>query len=311
MTVPVSVIVHARNEASNIPFTLASVVGWADEVFVVDSESSDGTADVARSLGATVVSRKCERRGLVEQRNWALDTLPFRNAWVLVLDADEYVEDALKAEVQRLVETDDPERDGYWLRFRLIFMGQWIRRASMYPSWSLRLFRHRVVRYEMRSVNSHPRVAAGREGFLEGHVVNYDRKGFSYYVQRLDEFSSLEAIAYEEVLSGRIDRTQVPGKMFGTRAERRRWLKNLAVRLPMRPFVVFLYLYVVRGGFLEGHAGFDFCFMKSIQEWMVNVKRREVELQRSNHEEWLPAERTDDAPTTASRPAAASLTSGR
>jgi glycosyltransferase involved in cell wall biosynthesis len=304
--VPISVIVHARNEAVNIPFTLESVVGWADEIFVVDSESSDGTADVARSLGATVVSRRCERRGLVAQRNWALDTLPFRNEWVFVLDADEYIEDGLKAEVERLVRANDQGKDGYWLRFRLIFMGRWIRRASMYPSWSLRLFRHRVVRYEVRSVNSHPRVAREREGFLGGHVVNYDRKGFSYYVQRLDEFSALEAIAYEEVLSGKIDRTQVPGKLFGTRAERRRWLKNLFIRLPMRPLVIFVYLYVVRGGVLEGKAGFDFCLLKALQEWMVNVKRREVELRRSGRDQWMPDARqagvSVNQATTAARP---------
>jgi len=311
MTVPVSIVVHARNEATNIPFTLASVIGWADEVFVVDSDSVDGTGDVAQKLGATVISRHCERRGLVTQRNWALDTLPFRNEWVFVLDADEYMEDALKAEVARLVLTNDPEKDGYWLRFRLIFMGKWIRRSSMYPSWSLRLFRHKVVRYEVRSVNSHPRVAPGREGFLEGHVVNYDRKGFAFYLQRLDEFSTLEAIAYEEVLSGNISRTQVPGKLFGTRAERRRWLKNLFIRLPMRPLVVFTYLYVVRGGLLEGRAGFDYCFMKSIQEWMVNVKRREVELRRSNRDQWLPPELADSAPAAVKRSQSASLTTGR
>jgi glycosyltransferase involved in cell wall biosynthesis len=310
MTVPVSIIVHARNEATNIPFTLSSVAGWADEVFVVDSESTDGTADVARSHGATVVSRQCERQGLVAQRNWALDTLPFRNEWVFVLDADEYMEDALKVEVERLVRADDPGRDGYWLRFRLIFMGQWIRRASMYPTWSLRLLRHRVVRYEVRSVNSHPRVAAGREGFLDGHVVNYDRKGFTYYMKRIDEFSTLEAIAYEEVLSGSTDRTQVPGKLFGTRAERRRWLKNLFIRLPMRPLVIFLYLYVARGGFLEGQAGFDYCFLKALQEWVVNVKRREVELRRNGRDQWLSHVRTDGIAAAAHQPASNSLPSG-
>lgn len=309
MTVPVTVIVHARNEAANIPFTLASVVGWADQVFVVDSDSTDGTADVARTHGATVVSRDCDRRGLVAQRNWALDTLPFRNEWVFVLDADEYMEDELKSEVARLVHMNDPAKDGYWLRFRLIFMGMWIRRASMYPSWSLRLFRHKVVRYEVRSVNSHPRVAPDREAFLEGHIVNYDRKGFSYYVKRLDEFSTLEAIAYDEVLSGHVDRTQVPGSLFGTRAERRRWLKNLFIRLPLRPLVIFIYLYVVRGAFLEGRAGFDYSFMKGLQEWMVNVKRREVVQRRAGQERWIPRELADGTRAT-SEPSVASLTHG-
>jgi hypothetical protein len=198
------------------------------------------------------------------------------------------MEDDLKAEVERLVQANDPAKDGYWLRFKLIFMGQWIRRASMYPSWSLRLFRHAVVRYEARSVNSHPRVAPGREAFLLGHVVNYDRKGFAHYLKRLDEFSTLEAIAYDEVLAGTMERTQVPGRLFGTRAERRRWMKNLFIRLPFRPLTMFTYLYLMRGGFLEGRAGFDYCFMKGIQEWMVNVKLYETELRRGGRDRWAP-----------------------
>jgi hypothetical protein len=184
---------------------------------------------------------------------------------VFILDADEAMEDGLKNEVQKIVCADNGSKDGYWCRFKLMFMGRWIRRASMYPSWSLRLFRHNLVRYERRDVNSHPLVRPGREGYLIGHLINEDRRGFSQYQKRLDEFSTLEAhaISQESLLSGRL---------FGTRAERRRYLKNLFIRLPFRPLILFIYLYILRLGMLEGRRGFDYCLLRAVLEWLITVK---------------------------------------
>ncbi len=273
--VPVTVVIHARNEEVNLPFTLRDVMGWADQVVLVDSESTDRTQAIAREFGAEVVSRACDRGGLVAQRNWALDTIPFRNEWVFILDADETMDPELKEEVARLIVENAPTKDGYWCRFRAIFLGRWIKHASMYPSWSLRLFRHRVVRYERREANSHPIVAPGREGYLLHHLDNHDRRGFSYHCQRMDEFSTLEGRAYMKALRRGEDQALLKGRWFGTRAERRRAMKNLFIQLPFRPVVVFIYLYVVRLGFLDGRPGFDWCILKAVTEWMITIKMRE------------------------------------
>lgn len=280
MTVPVTVIIHTLNEEVNIPHALASVVGWASQVCVVDSESTDRTQDICRSSGVELYSRACDRAGLVGQRNWALDNIAFRNEWVLILDADEQMEPSLKKEIAAVVEKDDGERDGYWCRFKLIFMGRWIRRSSMYPSWSLRLFRHRLVRYERRDVNSHPLVKPGREGYLQEHLVNEDRRGFSYYLRRLDEFSTLEARAYDKRLRSVEQEVLLGGRLLGSRAERRRYLKNLFIRLPCRPLVLFMYLYVVRLGVLDGRPGFDYALFKAVAEWATTVKLKELRLAR-------------------------------
>lgn len=276
MTVPVTVIIHTLNEEVNLPHALRDAVGWAEQVCVVDSDSTDGTQRIAREMGAELYSRECSRVGLVEQRNWALETIPFRNEWVFILDADEVMEPALKAEVDRIVRHDDGSKDGYWCRFKLVFMGRWIKRSSMYPSWSLRLFRHRLVRYEKRDVNSHPLVKPGREGWLQEHILNNDRRGFSYYLKRLDEFSTLEARAYDKRRRAVEQESLLSGKLFGTRAERRRYLKNLFIRLPMRPLLLFVYLYVVRLGFLDGRAGFDYALFKAACEWAITVKHIEM-----------------------------------
>lgn len=276
MTVPVAIIIHTLNEEINLPHALNSVVGWAEQVCVVDSESDDATQEIAKRKGAELYSRTCNRDGLVAQRNWALDNLPLRHEWVFILDADESMEDTLKAEVKAIVLNDDGLKDGYWCRFKLMFMGRWVRRASMYPSWSLRLFRHRIVRYEKRDVNSHPLVMPGREGYLKEHILNEDRRGFSYYLKRLDEFSTLEARAYEKRLRGAHDEALLGGRLIGTRAERRRYLKNLFIRLPFKPLLLFVYLYFIRLGILDGRAGFDYAVFKAVAEWAITVKRMEM-----------------------------------
>jgi glycosyltransferase involved in cell wall biosynthesis len=272
---PVTVLIHTLNEEKNLPFALDSVVGWADQIIVIDSESTDGTQDVARAAGVEVYSRQCTRKTLVEQRNWALESLPIRNEWVFILDGDEETEPGIRDEVATIVRANPADKDGFWCRFRVIWNGRWIRRSSMYPTWTLRLFRRGIVRYERREVNAHPVVAPGREGYLREHIRTEDRRPFEYWVHRMNEFSTLESIAYAKVLSGESAASAIRGRLFGSHAERRRFLKNIFVRMPFRPATIFLYLYGVRLGFLDGRAGLDFALYKAGSEWMLNVKARE------------------------------------
>lgn len=275
MRVPITVIIHSLNEEINIPFTLRDISGWADQIVLVDSDSTDKTQEIARDFDIEVISRKCERGGLVDQRNWALETIKFRNEWVFILDSDETIEQDLKEEIERLVSENNPDIDGYWARFKLIFCDQWIKRSSMYPSWTMRLFRHEKLRYEKREVNSAPIIDPSREGFLQGHTLNQDRRGFTLYLKRLDEFSTLEARAYIKRQRGHGQENLVQGKFFGSRTQRRRFLKNVFIKIPFRPLTIFVYLYIVRLGFLEGRAGFDYCFFKLVAEWAISVKLRE------------------------------------
>lgn len=273
--VSLTVLIHCKNEETNLPYSLRSVVGWADQVIVVDSDSEDHTQEVARAYGAEVVSRPCTRRGLVDQRNWALRTAPIRNSWVFILDADEEMTTELREEVALIVDQDPQDKDGFWCRFKIIFGGRWVRRSSPYPTWSLRLFRAGRVWYEAREVNSHPVVEDGREGYLNAHFLTEDRRPFEAFVDRMNEFSTLEAVAYQEVLGGRRASGVIRGSPFGSHAERRRWMKNIYVRMPFRGIAMFLYLYVLRRGFLDGLAGLDFALYKSVSEWFTNAKIRE------------------------------------
>ena len=144
----VSVLVPVKNEAENLRRCLPALA-WADEVFVVDSQSSDDTAAVAAEHGARVV--QFHFNGVYpKKKNWALENLPFRNEWVLIVDADEVVVPELAEEIARRTAAD--ECDGYLLNMKYFFLGRRIRHCGYAEAWNLRLFKHRLGRYEKMPV---------------------------------------------------------------------------------------------------------------------------------------------------------------
>ena len=145
--VPVSVMVPIKNEAANLERCLRSVA-WADEVFVVDSQSTDGSIELAERLGAKVVQFQFNGTW-PKKKNWALENLPFRHPWVFILDADEVLPpgDGRGVPRGRHRAAGNPETTGYWINRRFMFMDRWLAHAY-YPNWNLRLFRHTLGRYE-------------------------------------------------------------------------------------------------------------------------------------------------------------------
>ena len=138
MSTSISVLIITGNEEPNIAACLASL-GWAGEVFVVDSLSTDRTAEIAKRMGAQVYLHSFE--GYAAQRNWALKNLPFSHDWVLMLDADERVPQALAEEISRVITDPRQEYAGYHVKFRHIFLGRWLKHGGLYPTWLLRLIR--------------------------------------------------------------------------------------------------------------------------------------------------------------------------
>lgn len=263
---PITVIVHVKNEEINLPYTLENVITKFDQVVVVDSDSTDDTQNIAYGYGCDVISRPCTRKTLVAQRNWALDTIEFRNEWCFVLDGDEVIEEELIIEMAS-IDLDKTEYDAYSMRWRNIFLGKWIRHSSFYPTWSIRLFKHEVVRYEERAVNAHPFVRKGKLGRLKGHFQNFDRRGLKFYFDRISPFSDLESTAQKaesEALYKSLLKIQLR-----TRIGRRRLLKLIFNILPFRPFLIFIYLFILRLGFLDGRTGFIYIILKVIQEWLT------------------------------------------
>lgn len=274
MRAPISVLVPTYNEEMNIAQCLSSVLGWADEVFVVDSFSTDRTVEIAKQMGATVVQHKFE--GYAEQKNWAMDSLPFRNDWLLILDADEYVTAGSRDELAELARANGAGFDGFQINRRFIFYGKWIKHCGWYPSWHLRFFKHKLGRYENRPVDEHV-IVKGKVGKLKQDLIHRDCRDMDWWISKHNRYATLNAIAYEQIEKKELQDERIRPRFFGTQAERRRFVKeNIWRHLPMRSILFFLYLYVFRLGFLDGRKGFVFCAMHGIFEHMKVIKQWEL-----------------------------------
>lgn len=269
----ISFLVPTLDEALNLPKCLDSIA-WADEVFVVDSFSSDRTVEIARERGAHLVQHRFEDYS--RQKNWALDTLPFRNEWVFILDADERITPELRAELEGLAARDGDGAAGYYVNRRFIFLGAWIHHAGWYPSWNLRFFKHRLGRYDNREVHEHL-VLQGRAGYLRHDMLHQDERGLEAFVARHNRYSTLEAAARFKAMRAHPERASLRADLLGAPVQRKRFLRERVWPLvPAKPLALFVYMYLVRRGFLDGRAGLALCVFHAFQEFTVNLKLAEL-----------------------------------
>jgi glycosyltransferase involved in cell wall biosynthesis len=248
---PLAVVILTRNEEENLPYALASVSGWAAEVWVVDAHSTDRTAEVAQAAGAAVVTH--EFAGYAAQRNWALRNLSFQHEWVLFLDADEMVSPELRAELSAVLSSPPESVAGYYVKRRFIFLGRWLRHGGYYPTWLLRLVRRRVARWEDRAVDEHL-IVDGGTARLHHDLIHEDHRPLSRWIDRHNQYATLAAHDFLHRTAGEA----VVPRWGGTQAERKRWwYERVYLRAPLglRAVAYFLYRYVVRGGFLDGGPG--------------------------------------------------------
>jgi glycosyltransferase involved in cell wall biosynthesis len=272
--VNVAVIILTHDEELNIEYALRAVCGWARQVFVFDSFSTDRTVEIARGFErCEVVQHVFENYGA--QRNAALRLLPIEAEWILFLDADEYPTEELKREIEALVARNPPE-DGFWIKWRLIWMGTWIRRGY-YPTWILRLVRKTNARCEDRDVNEHM-VVTGSTGRLEHDLIHEDHKSLDRWVLKHLRYADAEARAS---LIRAASHGEIEGSLLGSQAERKRWVRrNVWERLPrlVRPALYFGYRAVVRGGVLDGRRALAYHVMQALWfQTLVDLKCMEIE----------------------------------
>ncbi|WP_269527017.1 glycosyltransferase family 2 protein [Coraliomargarita parva] len=269
----VSILILTYNETVNIVDCLESVA-FSDDVVVLDSESSDSTAEIARDFGATVLTRAFDN--YAAQRNYGL-AHNFKYEWVLMLDADERVPDDFFAELECVSELENNPVTLYRMRRKDMFMGRWLKRSSGYPTWFGRLFRKGKVRVE-REINEEY-YTDGEIGLLEGHLIHYPfNKGIAYWLERHNRYSSMEAVKLSDERKEPVVWTNFLSK---DPMLRRKAFKAFAYRMPFRPFLTFCFLYFVKLGFLDGKAGFHFSLMRAFYEYMISLKIRELHRKHS------------------------------
>lgn len=272
-TAKVSVLILTLNEEKNLARCLESV-SWCDDVVVLDSYSTDQTLEIARRHGARVFQRKFDNWSA--HQNWANENIDFKHRWVYYSDADEVVSPELAAELREIADQAPGDEAAapvaYRVRYKNYFLGKWIRFAGGYPIWVLRFFQPDKVRWE-RLVNPAP-VVDGSVGFLRHHFLHYSfNKGFDAWFDKHNKYSMGEAL--ETIRSLDEDKFRFSSLLASDPPARRRALKELSFRLPMRPVARFLYLYLLKFGFIDGKAGFHYCVLVSIYEYMVVLKVQE------------------------------------
>lgn len=281
---PISIIIPVKNEERNIAACLESVA-WADEIWVVDSHSADDTAAIARRY-TDKIAQFDYSGGFPKKKNWALQNLPFKHEWALLLDADERVTPELREEIRGILNRDD-RVDGYYVNRKLIFLGRWIKHCGWYPSWNMRLFKHRLGRYEKLGaedvenagdVEVHEHVVLeGKAEYLKNDLLHEDFKSIYHFIERHNRYSNWDARVYHNLASG-VKSSGIRASLFGSPLERKRFIKRLWARAPFRPLIRFFWMYFLRLGFLDGKPGLIFCTLMSMHEAVIAAKIYEQRL---------------------------------
>lgn len=275
---PVSVIIATRNEEKNLPRCLESL-NCVEEVYVVDSQSSDATVAIAEAYHAKVVQFHY-KGGWPKKRQWALDHLPVVADWVLLLDADE----ALTPEIRREIECAISKHDfnGYYIALQMHFLGKELRHCGA-NFYKLSLFRKGKGRFECRLQDQDPSMAdmevhehvvvEGPTAKLKNPVTHHNVDSLAKYIQKHNEYSNWDAAVWVEGKSA-----DLPPTLFGNQAQRRRWLKQRFFAVPGSPVVLFFYRYFFCLGFLDGIPGLVYCAFQAIQMFHVKAKVYEMKL---------------------------------
>ncbi|MES2392359.1 MAG: glycosyltransferase family 2 protein [Acidobacteriota bacterium] len=272
---PISVLILTCNEQQDLPACLDSVA-WCDDIHILDSGSTDRTAEIATARGAIVTTRPFDT--FAAQRNASLQ-LPFKHTWVLILDADERPTPELSAEMQRSVASAPANVAAFRMRRRDFLWGTWLKHAQMTPFY-VRLLKLGHAHYE-RDVNEVVRI--------DGDIANLDSpldhlafsKGLSHWVTKHNAYSTTEAtlLANGDATKG----ASLWQALFARNFHERRFAqKAIFYSLPLRPFIKWGYMMFIRGAILDGHAGAMYATLHAFYEYLIEVKRREILRQRAN-----------------------------
>lgn len=267
----ISILILTKNEQQDLQGCLQSV-SWSDDIHVYDSVSTDETVAIATKFGATVIQRPFDN--WAAHQNWGLVNIPFKHPWVFYIDADERMTPELVLAVQAAV-LSPVDKVAFRLQRRDFFLGTWLRHVQT-SSFYMRLFRPEKMRYE-RLVNPIS-IADGPVGDVSGYLDHFPfSKGMGHWINRHNSYSRFEA---QQIVNNRAAGEGFSWvKAFTAKDfhQRRYHQKELFYRLPCRPLVKFLLLYVVKRGFLDGRAGLTYAILQAVYEYFIALKVKELE----------------------------------
>ena len=270
----VSVLILTHNEERNIGKCIESILPLTDQIFVVDSNSTDRTRQICADYGVTVAVR--DWTTYADQFNWGLDHFSFATEWIMRMDADEEMTDELVVGLRGFLAQPAADIGGVMIKRRVYFMGRWIRHGSYYPTWLLRVFRRDAGRCESLFMDEHIVLSQGATVEVHADIIDKNNKDLTFWTDKHNKYSNRELLDLLETDQQSDDASQIQGRFSGNQVEQKRWVKqNLYGRSPLflRAFVYFLYRYFIRLGFLDGREGLIFHFLQGFwYRFLVDAK---------------------------------------
>ena len=276
-----AVVILTHNEERHIGRCLAALRPIASQVFVVDSFSSDRTAEIAEAAGAVVLRNRFSN--YARQFQWGLDNAPLTSRWVMRLDADEIIEPDLAAEIEDGLPRLPQDVTGIYLKRKHIFMNRWIRHGGRYPLVLLRIWRRGLGRIEDRWMDEHMVLERGRTVTFAGGFADHNLNDLTFFTDKHNRYATREAL---DILISTLRLDEVDTGLTRsdprTQASRKRAVKDrIYNRLPFAtgPLLYFLYRYLVQGGILDGRPGLIYHFLQGFwYRFLVDAKALELRL---------------------------------
>jgi glycosyltransferase involved in cell wall biosynthesis len=276
--VPVSVLMLTLNEELNLANSLENLTQWADDVYIVDSFSTDGTVELAKKYDVQIYQHEFE--GHAKQWMWGLLNLPFKHEWVFIHDPDHKTTPELQAELRRLFEQGVPsDVNGIYVKRRNIFRGKWIKHGGYYPKYMLKIFRRHLARFDENEFDYRVYIP-GKTLQLKSDIIeeNLKEDNVTFWIDKHNRFAVKQA--REEILrcEPQIDWLTNPS-FFGSPDQRTLRRKAIWYRMPLyiRPFLYFFYRFIFRLGFLDGKQGIIFHFLHAFwYRLIVDIKIDEM-----------------------------------
>ncbi len=278
--IDLTVLILTHNESRHIGRCLDSFRGVTDKFFIVDSFSTDDTVAIARERGAVVVQNPWVSYAF--QFNYGIDHNPYPSRWLMRMDADEYLTPELAAELKSVLSApagSSAEATGFYVKRRVYFMNQWIRRGGYYPVWLLRIWRNGQGRCEELWMDEHIKLTAGTTSNLKYDLVDHNLNNLTWWTQKHNHYAIREVIDLLNIKYNFEEKSTVEPALWGTQEQRTRYLKIKYAGLPLftRPFLYFGYRYVIRLGFLDGIKGLIWHMLQGgWYRFLVDAKLYEV-----------------------------------
>lgn len=281
----ISAIILTYNEEQHIARCIQSLQGIADEIFVVDSFSTDKTIEIAKELGAKVFQNPFINQAV--QFNWALQNCPIQSEWIIRIDADEYIDNGNQLDLKQYLTELPEEVTGLHISRKIVFQEKELLHGGWYPKWNLRIFRTGKGFCENRWMDEHIVLSEGRSEQLQLDFVDENLNDLSWWIAKHNNYATREAIDHF-LKQGEETENDIIPNLFGNEAERKRWLKKRYHSFPLfiRPFFNFIYRYFILLGFLDGKAGFIWHVLQGFwYRFLVDAKIFELKRRFNNNRE--------------------------